>query len=93
MSAIDRDRLLCRKADTVGAEIEDGYVLLDLDSSKYLQFNATAQVIWEILEAPKPLGGIIDGLQERFDVERETCCAEIEPLLQRFLDLGIVSYQ
>lgn len=93
MQEIDPDRLLCRKADMIGAQVADGYVMLDLDSSKYIQLNATAELVWELLETPRSLGTITDLLQERFEVEAEQCRGEVRALLMQFLKMQIVAYE
>lgn len=93
MPEIDPDRLLCRKTDMVGAQVADGYVMLDLDNRKYIQLNGTAEIVWELLEVPKSLGMIADLLQERFDVEAERCRTEVQALLGQFLKMRIVAYQ
>ena len=93
MNPIDPEKPLCRKTDVVGADVPDGYVLLDLDNSKYLQLNATASIVWELLESPMSFRMLTEHLQARFEVEAERCAVEVDALLQRFLKLQIIAYQ
>lgn len=93
MQRIERDRLLCRKADVIGAQITDGYVMLDLDSGHYLQFNAVAETVWALLETPKSFATLVELLKARFDVTSERCSAEVGALLERLMVLNLVRYQ
>ena len=58
---------LRRNEDMIGAPVEGGYVLLDVERGKYLHFNATAMRIWEMLETPKTVAELCAAMQERFD--------------------------
>lgn len=93
MQRIEPDRLLCRKADIVGAQISDGYVMLDLDRGKYLQFNAVAETVWALLETPKSFATLVELLKARFDVTSERCAVEVGAFLERLLVLNLVRYQ
>jgi len=74
----------------IGAPVEGGYVLLDVERGKYLHFNATAMRIWEMLETPKTVAELCAAMQERFDVAPDRCAAEVGALTDRMLAAGLV---
>src|SRR3569833_3346207 len=93
MQRIEPDRLLCRKADVIGAQITDGYVMLDLDSGKYLQFNAMAETVWALLEKTKNFAALVELLEARFDVMSERCTTKENTKQEQQLVLNLVRYQ
>lgn len=82
---------LWRRIDQfVGTEIEDSFVILDVERAAYFSFNPSAKEIWNLLEEPISIDGIADHLTARYDVSRDVCTQSIERLLSRFSDKGLV---
>lgn len=79
-----------RNEDMIGAPVEGGYVLLDVERGKYLHFNATAMRIWEMLETPKTVAALCTAMQERFDVAPDRCAREVGALADRMLAAGLI---
>ena len=84
------DAPIRRNEDMIGAPVEGGYVLLDVEQGKYLHFNATAMRVWEMLETPKTLAELCAALQARFDVSPERCAKEVGALTDRMLAAGLI---
>ncbi|MEP6496269.1 MAG: PqqD family protein [bacterium] len=84
------DERLRRRDDIISAPIDDGYVMLDADAGKYLQFNPVAAHIWDLLEQPRTARDIVFALQSQFDVDAEQCVVDTCGTLEQLLALGVV---
>lgn len=76
--------------DSIGAPVDGGYVVLDVERGKYLHLNATALLVWELLETPMTAADLCGALQEQFDVEPERCAREVAGLTDRLLAAGLI---
>jgi len=80
-----------RATGPVGAEIEDSYVILDVDTAKYYAFNPTAKDVWDLLETPKTLGEVSQFLLRQYDVEADVCRKAVEDIVGQLRASGLVS--
>ena len=90
MNEINSENLFRRRNDCIGAPVDGGYVMLDLDSGRYLQLNPVGTVIWDLLETPQTLRTLCNTLQARFDVGRQECSSEVSALIGRLLKLNLI---
>ena len=84
-------QLWVRSDDWVGSEIEDSYVMVNIDSGRYIALNATATAVWSALETPTDQASIERAMCETFDVSPEHCHASVTALLEQMKDLQLVS--
>ncbi|MET4697314.1 PqqD family protein of HPr-rel-A system [Constrictibacter sp. MBR-5] len=90
MASVAPDETLRRNDGMIGAPVEGGYVVLDVEAGKYLHLNATALRVWEMLEEPMTFAALCAALQERFDVEPDRCAKEVGALAERMLAAGLI---
>lgn len=84
--------LLWRRSDDwVGSAIEDSFVMLNIDSGKYIALNATAHAVWEALETPVDQASIEQTLCQAFEVSSEDCHRSVGALLTQMHDLQLVT--
>ena len=62
-----------RDDNWVGAENEDSFVMVNIDTGSYVALNRTAYAVWQVLEAPATVSEIASKLIERFEVSPEEC--------------------
>ena len=79
-----------RRDDWVGSQVEDQYVMIHVESGRYLALNATATEAWRILETPHDAAGVAAALAEKFDVDAETSAKSVETLLGTMQELELV---
>jgi hypothetical protein len=79
-----------RDDNWVGAENEDSFVMVSIDTGSYVALNRTAYAIWQALETPATVSEIASKLIERFEVSPEECKAAILRLSQKMQDLKLV---
>lgn len=76
-----------RNDDWVGSEIEDAFVMVNIDTGKYVALNATASVIWQAMDEPLGQPDIEAVLAARYDVSVEDCQRAVGRLLAQMQDL------
>lgn len=82
-SAIDDSCTLARPANLVASEIDGEMVILNIESGHFFQLNQIGSRIWEALETPTTLGDLYRAMEDRFDVDQQTCRRDIA----EFVDL------
>lgn len=84
-------QLWVRSDAWVGSEIEDSYVMVNIDSGQYFALNATANAVWNALDNPTDQAAIERVMCETFDVSPEHCHRSVIALLQQMKDMQLVS--
>ena len=74
-------------------EVSGETVLLDLGSEFYFGLDKTGTRIWELLQSGLSIEELIGKMLDEFEVDRETLEADVNALLGRLLDAGLVSVE
>lgn len=77
-------RVLCQ-------EVAGEAVLLDLDSEKYFGLNAVGLRIWQLLQTGDDPAAILRTLEREYEAEPATLAADLQDLVQRLHQAGLVS--
>lgn len=85
------DTMWQRSADWVGTEVEDSFVMINLDTGTYLTLNRTASAVWTALETPQTQAAIEAALTARFDVAADACSQAVTTLLDQMRELKIAT--
>ena len=80
--------IVSRNPEIMVAPVPDGYVMLSVEASRYLEFNATAAAIWDLLETPRTAQSIYEAVQARFEVDPDRCQTEVYALLEQLVRAG-----
>ena len=80
-----------RNDEWVGAEVEDSFVMVNIDTGKYVALNSTASVVWDALDTPASQIDIETRLQEAYAVDAEQCRASVTRLLDQMRELQLAS--
>ncbi len=88
---MDANILITRTGTLVEAGVDNELFALDVDGGHCFGFNATATEIWRALETPMTLGALCDGLMQTRDVDRATCLADTEALVERLAEENLVT--
>ncbi|NKB16487.1 MAG: PqqD family protein [Sphingomonadales bacterium] len=84
-------QLWIRSDEWVGSEIEDSYVMVNIESGKYVALNLTASAVWNAMESPVDQAAIERAMCDAFDVTPENCHRSVSALLGQMQDLQLVS--
>ena len=74
-------------------EVSGETVLLDLQSEFYFGLDNTGTRIWELLQAGLSIQDLIGKMLDEFEVDRQTLEADVNALLEKLLDAGLVSVE
>jgi Coenzyme PQQ synthesis protein D (PqqD) len=80
-----------RDDNWVGSQIEDSFVMVNIDSGKYVSLNASASAIWDAIEQPRSADEIVSELQGRFAVDEVTCRNSVDRLLDQMTELQLAA--
>jgi hypothetical protein len=74
----------------VSADLGEEVILLHLETGLYYGLENVGARIWKLLQKPVKVGEIESALLDEYEVEPETCHAEVVTLLQRLIDQNLV---
>jgi formylmethanofuran dehydrogenase subunit C len=80
-----------RSDDWVGSEIEDGYVMVNINTGKYVALNQTADAIWKALETPRTAHELCEMLQSQFDIAAPVCAQSVASALDKMRGLQLAT--
>jgi hypothetical protein len=80
-----------RRGDILEADIGDELVALNVDDGMCFGFNSVATDVWKMLEQPQSASQLRARLAEQYEVDPERCAAELNSLLDQFVDMGLVA--
>ena len=72
-------------------EVDDGIVLINLDSGFYYSFNGTARFIFDMLKKDRDTAQVIDGLQSEFSITEEKARSDLSEFIEALEKEDIVS--
>lgn len=79
-----------RNPDTLSAEIDDEVVALDIAKGACYGLDAVGARIWAMIESPKAIRDVCDALTEAYEVDVETCRADVLELFTTLREEGLV---
>lgn len=75
----------------VATDFEGGEgVLVDLNTKKYYQLNATAMLVWHALERRKTVREVVEDMTAAYEVTPEHARASVGKILDNFASLKLV---
>lgn len=80
-----------RDDNWVGSAVEDSFVMVNINTGKYVSLNATASLVWQALESPATQGEIEARLRAEFDVPVDRCQQAVANLLGEMQKLELAA--
>jgi hypothetical protein len=75
--------VVSRVPEQISGELDGKVVLLSIENGEYYNMNGVASRIWALIEKPTTIAAVVDQLLEEFEVERDTCEAQVIAYLGR----------
>lgn len=85
------DLMVERCGELIETEVDGELVALHVDNGTCYGFNGTATRIWALTEQPRRLSELKEELMREFDVDAETCDAQVRELLNELASDGLIS--
>lgn len=80
-----------RDDNWVGSEVEDSFVMVNIETGKYVALNLTANAVWQLLEQPRTQDELETALQASFAVNPDQCRTALVPLLEQMRDMELAA--
>lgn len=91
MSAITPTAVLVRNEDQfISNPVGEETIILNLATGDYLGLNPVGAFIWNTLQSPQSVDGIIARLMEAYTVDEETCRRQTLEYLQKMDGFGLL---
>lgn len=90
---VGQDLRVERRGEMIETEVDGELVALHIDKGTCYGFNSTATRIWSMIEQPRLLSELTEELVRDYDVDTETCEAQLRELLDELAADGLVEIQ
>lgn len=81
-----------RRADgLLTAAVSDELLMMSVELGKYFNLNAVGARVWELLEAPVTVDGLVTALTAEYDVPPDTARREVERFLDALRERGLLA--
>ena len=90
MKFLTTDRFNISK-EVLSQEVNGETVLLDLEGETYFGLNDVGTRIWQLLQAEQTVDEMLSALSEEYDVGREQLETDVDELLGKLTEAGLVS--
>lgn len=88
---VDDNTVLKRGRDALAAPLNDRLLMLSVSRGSYFEFSPVLRRIWELLEQPRSLADLIAVLTAEYEVDPETCRADVVPVVQALIAADMIS--
>jgi len=85
------DTVWVRSDDWVGTEVDGSYVMVNVETGKYISLNETAAAIWQALDTAQSDSQIGAALSEQFEISPDECTTAVADTLATMRDMSLVS--
>lgn len=83
--------MLRRANGLMTAAVNDELLMMSIERGKYFNLNAVGTRIWELLETPTTLDGLVAMLIDEYDVAPGTVRQEVERFVNALLERGLLA--
>jgi Coenzyme PQQ synthesis protein D (PqqD) len=90
MAPLAPQTLVARRPDALTAAVDDELVMLDVRSSTYFGLDRIGRRIWDLIERPTSVGDLCATLEREFDVDEETCLADVRAFVAQLQAADLV---
>ena len=90
MPELTLDTVVGRGSEHVETRVGTQTMMMSVDQGKYYSVDASANRVWELLDQPRAVRALVDQLLHEYDVDRDTCQAQVLSFVRDLLDNGLV---
>lgn len=93
MTELSKSSTIVVSKDVVSCDLGGETAMLDMKEGVYYGLNEMGTIIWEYIQEPVTLQEIIDKILEEYDVDEETCFADLVELIDQMVKNRLVVIQ
>ena len=90
MSPIDAAALIVRDPDMIAAEMDGDLVMMSIERGEYFGIGGVGTLAWELLEQPTTVDHLVAAVCEEFEVDADTCRADLLAFAEELMAMGLV---
>jgi len=90
MEAISLESLVSRHQEIIASDIDGSTVMMSVENGKYYGLDTIGSCIWSLIRDPILVWDLIDGLLDKYEVDRETCARDVLFFLERLNNDGLL---
>lgn len=87
---LDSTTTIIRKNEVIFSEMDGELVMMDLEKNSYFGLNTVGKEIWELLSEANTINGLCDTLMQKYNVTQEHCRVDVENIVAKMVEVGIV---
>ena len=88
---IGLDTIINKNLEIDDTDLDGEKVMMNLDKGEYFMMNEVGSRIWEIINEPMNVKGIVDALRSEYEVDEETCKDTVVEFLGRLNNADLIS--
>ncbi|MEM9060252.1 MAG: PqqD family peptide modification chaperone [Pseudomonadota bacterium] len=90
MPELTLQSMVGRGSEHVETRVGSQTMMMSVEQGKYFSVDASANRIWELLEQPMTIQGIIDRLLLEYEVDPAACQTQVLSFVRELHDNGLV---
>lgn len=90
MTELSRSSKIVVSKDVVSCDLGGETAMLDMKEGVYYGLNEMGTIIWEFIQEPVTLQEIVDNILEEYEVDEETCFADLVELIEQMVENKLV---
>ena len=87
---IKLNSMIIRNTEIDDTDLDGEKVMMNLDKGQYFMMNEVGSRIWEIIETPIHVKGIVEKLREEYDVDEQTCTDKVLEFLKSLNEADLI---
>ena len=88
---VNLDSVVSKNEEIDDTDLDGEKVMMNLDKGQYFMMNEVGSRIWEIINEPMNVKGIVDALRSEYEVDEETCKDTVIEFLGRLNNADLIS--
>ena len=88
---IGLDTIINKNLEIDDTDLDGEKVMMNLDKGEYFMMTEVGSRIWEIINEPMNVKGIVDALRSEYEVDEETCKDTVIEFLGRLNNADLIS--
>jgi hypothetical protein len=90
---LSSDLLLCVSPGCVATKLDSETIILNIDAGIYYGVSDVGAFVWELLQQPATLTTIEQAVLSEYEVDAQTCEADLQELVQELIDQRLIFAQ
>ncbi len=79
-----------RNHDLIAADMDGDTVMMSLERGTYFGLGGVGPRIWSLLENPTSMSAIVTAICAEYDVDEQTCTADVQRFLAKMIENELV---